>query len=75
LLEHCVDVFMDDFSVYGSYFNHCLANLVRVFKRCEDTNLVLNFEKYHLMVDQGIVLCHIVSRNDIYVDPAKIDII
>jgi len=75
LLEHCIEVFMDDFSVYGSSFDHCLSNLARVLERCEETNLVLNFEEYHFMVEQGIVLGHIVSKNGIFIDPAKIDII
>ncbi|WVZ03967.1 hypothetical protein V8G54_024773 [Vigna mungo] len=66
LLEHCIEVFKDDFSVYGSSFDNCLANLARVLQRCEETNLVLNFEKCHFMVEQGIVLGHVVSRNGIY---------
>jgi len=66
---------MDDFSVYGSSFDHCLSNLARVLERCEETNLVLNLEKCHFMVEQGIVLGHVVSKNGIFVDPAKIDII
>ena len=40
--------------------------------RCEETNLVLNFEKCHFMVEQGIVLGHVVSKNGIFVDPAKL---
>ena len=40
LLEHCIEVFMDDFSGYGSTFDHCLSNLARVLERCEKTNLV-----------------------------------
>jgi len=75
LLEHCIEVFMDDFSVYGSSFDHCLSNLARVLERCEETNLVLNFEKCHFVVEQGIVLGHVVSKNGISIDPAKIDII
>jgi len=75
LLEHCIEVFMDDFSVYGSSFDHYLSNLTKVLERCEETNLVLNFEKCHFMVEQGIVLGHVVSKNGISVDPAKVDII
>ena len=63
------------FSVYGSSFDHCLSNLARVLERCEETNLVLNFEKCHFIVEQGIVLGHVISKNGIFVDPAKIDII
>ena len=43
--EKIVEVFMDDFSVYGKSFDDCLSNLDRVLQRCEQTNLVLNGEK------------------------------
>ncbi|XP_042401233.1 uncharacterized protein LOC121991287 [Zingiber officinale] len=75
LLEHCMEVFMDDFSIYGSSFDVCLDNLSRVLSRCIDTDLVLNFEKCHFMVEHGIVLGHIVSRKGIEVDPAKVSAI
>ena len=41
--EKIVEVFVDDFSVYGTSFDDCLSNLDRVFQRCEQTNLVLNW--------------------------------
>ena len=41
-VESIIEVFMDDFSVYGNFFDHCLANLELVLKRCIETNLVLN---------------------------------
>jgi len=66
---------MVDFCVYGSSFDYFLANLVRVSEKCKETNLVLNFEKCHFMVEHGIVLGHTISRNGILVEPAKIDII
>ena len=56
--EKIVEVFMDDFSVYGSSFDDCLNNLDRVLQRCKDTNLVLNWEKCHFMVNEGIILGH-----------------
>ena len=43
--EKICEVFMDGFSVYGSSFDDCLSNLDRVLQRCEETNLVLNWEK------------------------------
>ncbi|CAA7048876.1 unnamed protein product [Microthlaspi erraticum] len=49
LIEEMVEVFMDDFSVYGASFSSCLSNLCRVLQRCEETNLVLNWEKCHFM--------------------------
>ncbi|RDX74008.1 Retrovirus-related Pol polyprotein, partial [Mucuna pruriens] len=75
LLQECMEVFMDDFTVYADSFEACLSNLSKVLKRCIDTNLVLNFEKCHFMVIEGIVIGHLVSNRGIEVDKAKIDII
>ena len=75
LVEDIMEIFMDDFSVYGDSFDLCLANLDRVLKRCEETNLVLNWEKCHFMVDEGIVLGHKISSKGIEVDRAKTETI
>ncbi|GJW58107.1 reverse transcriptase domain-containing protein [Tanacetum coccineum] len=56
MIEETLEVFMDDFSVFGDSFLSCLSNLDKMLKRCEDTNLVLNWEKCHFMVKEGIVL-------------------
>jgi hypothetical protein len=42
LIKNIMEVFMDDFSVYGKSFGDCLENLDKVLKRCQETNLVLN---------------------------------
>ncbi|KAK1626852.1 hypothetical protein QYE76_001167 [Lolium multiflorum] len=70
-----VEVFMDDFSVYGNSFDSCLRNLDKVLQRCEETNLVLNWEKCHFMVNEGIVLGHKISERGIEVDRAKVEAI
>ncbi|KAL5541132.1 hypothetical protein UlMin_044349 [Ulmus minor] len=75
MVEKYIEVFMDDFSVFGSSFDNCLANLALVLQRCVDTNLVLNWEKCHFMVREGIVLGHRISVKGIEVDQAKIDVI
>ena len=75
LVDDIMEVFMDDFSVFGDSFDLCLANLDRVLKRYEETNLVLNWEKCHFMVEKGIVLSHKISSAGIEVDRAKIEII
>ncbi|GJU11202.1 reverse transcriptase domain-containing protein [Tanacetum coccineum] len=64
MIEKTMEVFMDDFSVFGDSFSSCLANLDRMLKRCEDTKLALNWEKSHFMVKEGIVLGHKISRKD-----------
>ncbi|XP_070022049.1 uncharacterized mitochondrial protein AtMg00860-like [Nicotiana sylvestris] len=63
------------FSAVGDSFDDCLANLDKVLARCEETNLVLNWEKCHFMVEEGIVLGHKISKNSIEVDKAMIDVI
>nr|XP_009759012.1 PREDICTED: uncharacterized protein LOC104211622 [Nicotiana sylvestris] len=72
MVEDYLDVFMDDFSVVGDSFNDCIANLDKVLARCEETNLMLNWEKFHLMVEERIVLGHKISRNGIGVKKSKI---
>ncbi|XP_024014048.1 uncharacterized protein LOC112088123 [Eutrema salsugineum] len=74
MIEDFMEVFMDDFSVYGSSFKDCLDNLCKVLARCEEKHLVLNWEKCHFMVRDGIVLGHKVSEAGIEVDRAKIDV-
>ena len=74
-VENIIEVFMDDFTVYGNSFDACLCNLTLILERCIETNLVLNSEKCHFMVEQGIVLGHIVSSRGLEVDKAKVDIV
>jgi hypothetical protein len=66
---------MDDFSVFGDLFDDCLTNLEKVLSKCEEKNLVLNWEKCHFIVTNGIVLGHIVSSKEIEVDKSKIELI
>ncbi|GJZ00746.1 reverse transcriptase domain-containing protein [Tanacetum coccineum] len=66
-----MEVFMDDFSVFGDSFSSCLANLDKMLKRCEDTKLALNWEKSHFMVKEGIVLGHKISRKGLDVDKGQ----
>ncbi|GKA17504.1 reverse transcriptase domain-containing protein [Tanacetum coccineum] len=75
MIEESVKVFMDDFSVFGNSFDTCLNNLDKMLQRCKDAHLVLNWEKCHFMVKEGIVLGHKVSSAGLEVDKAKIDVI
>jgi hypothetical protein len=75
MIEKIMEVFMDDFTVYGKTFDDCLENLDKVLQRCEENCLVLNWEKCHFMVREGIVLGHKVSEHGIEVDRAKIEVI
>ncbi|GJX33061.1 reverse transcriptase domain-containing protein [Tanacetum coccineum] len=71
MIEESVEVFMDDFSIFRSYFDRCMNNLDNMLQRCKDAHLVLNWEKCHLMVKEGIVLGHKVSEAGLEVDKSK----
>nr|GEZ32042.1 reverse transcriptase domain-containing protein [Tanacetum cinerariifolium] len=75
MIERTMEVFMDDFSVFGNSFSKCLTNLENMLKRCEDTKLTLNWEKSHFMVKEGIVLGYKISKKGIEVDKANIEVI
>nr|GEX84215.1 retrovirus-related Pol polyprotein from transposon 17.6 [Tanacetum cinerariifolium] len=75
MIEKTMEVFMDDFSIFGNSFQRYLSYLERMLKRCEDTNLCLNKEKSHFMVKESIVLGYKISKEEIEVDKAKVDVI
>nr|GEV40333.1 hypothetical protein [Tanacetum cinerariifolium] len=66
-----VKVFMDDFSIFGSSFNHCLNNLDKMLQHCKDAHLILNWEKIHFMLKEGIMIRHKVSEAGLKVDKSK----
>ena len=66
---------MDDFLVFRESYDDYLYNLENMPKRCEETNLVLNWKKCHFMVQEGIILRHRVSRKRIEADMAKMEVI
>jgi hypothetical protein len=72
-IEEIVKVFMDNSSIYGKTFVDCLENLDKVLTRCAEVDLVLNWEKCHFMIKQGVVLRHVISERGIEVDKAKVE--
>ncbi|GJY74462.1 reverse transcriptase domain-containing protein [Tanacetum coccineum] len=75
MIEETMEVIMDDFSVFRDSFSSCLSHLDKMLKWCEDTNLVLNWEKCDFMVKECIVFGHKISKSEIEVDKAKVDVI
>ena len=71
-LGESLEVFMDDFSVFGNDFESSLAHLTKILEVCVRKRLVLSWEKSHFMVREGVVLKHIVSSKGPEVDNAKI---
>ena len=66
-LGDILEVFMNDFSIFGNDFDSCLAHLTKI--------LVLSWEKSHFMVREGVVLGHIILAKGLEVDKAKIEVI
>ncbi|GJU58300.1 reverse transcriptase domain-containing protein [Tanacetum coccineum] len=75
MIKESIEVFMDDFSVFGNSFDYCLKNLDKMLQCCKDASLVLNWEKYHFMVEEEIMLGYKLSSVGLEVDKAKINII
>ena len=75
MVEHIMEVYVDDITIYGGTFEECLANLKTMLQRCIEKNLVLNWEKCHFMVNRGIVSGHVISNKGIEVDKAKVELI
>ena len=74
-LGDSLEVFMDDFSIFGNDFESCLAHLTKILEVCVKKWLVLSWEKSHFMVWEGVVLGHIISGKGLEVDKAKIEVI
>lgn len=75
LVHDCVELYMDDFIVYGNTYEEAKENLEKVIKRSIETNLSLSHKKCHILMMEGIVLGHYISSKGIGVDPKKIQII
>ena len=75
MVERIMEVYMDDITVCGGDFEECLTNLEVILQRCIEKNLVLNWEKCHFMVNQGIVMGHVISSRGIEVDKEKNELI
>ena len=70
-----MDVFMDDFSIFGPSFDAFSEHLMQILHVCVKKRLVLSWEKSHFMVREGIVLGHLVSSKGLEVDKAKVEVI
>jgi hypothetical protein len=75
LINEGLEVYMDDFTPYGTDFDQALNNLEKIPERCIATRICLSHEKCHMMMTKGVVLGHYVSADGITVDPTKIEVI
>ena len=74
-LGDSLEVFMDDFFVFGDDFDSCIAHLKKILEVCIRKRLVLSWEKSHFMVGEGVVVGHLISGKGLDVDKAKIEVI
>ena len=74
-LGDSLEVFMDDFFVFGDDFDNCLAHLTKILQVCIRKSLVLSWDKSYFMVREGAMLRHLVSSKGLEVDKAKIEVI
>jgi len=70
-----VEIYMDDFSMFGDSFQEALGNLEKVLLHCQEGHLILSDKKCILMCKVGVVLGHLISDKGTKVDLAKIEII
>ena len=73
LVECILEVYTDDITVSRESFDECLIHLGIILHRCIEKNLVLNWEKCHFMVIQGIVFGHVIYEKGIEVDKEKLN--
>lgn len=70
-----MEVYMDEFIVYGDTFEKPIENLEKVLIRCKEVNISLSHEECFMMFNEGIVLGNHILSDGIKVDTSKVEII
>ena len=71
----CVEIYMDDFSMFGDSFQEALKNLEKLLLCYQEDHLTFSDKKFRVMCKAGVVLGHLISNKGIQEDPAKIKVI
>lgn len=66
-------IYLDDIIIFSETIDEHITRLQRVFTRLREHGLKLKPSKCHLLVEEVLYLGHVVSRDGIKTDPAKID--
>jgi hypothetical protein len=66
-----IEVYMDDWMIYSLLKEH-VALLRLMFDKCRELHILLNLRKCIFYVPHGNLLGHIVCREGVLVDPAKV---
>ncbi|GJX23761.1 reverse transcriptase domain-containing protein [Tanacetum coccineum] len=75
MIEEFVKVFMEDFSVFGDFFDKCLNNLNKMLQRCKDAHLVLNWKNVTSWSKKELFLDTKCLAQDLKLTKQKIDVI
>lgn len=59
LMDDSVEIYMDDFMAYGDSFEEALGKLEKVLEKCKHAHVYLSMEKWHMKMNEGIVLKHL----------------
>ncbi|KAL2631182.1 hypothetical protein R1flu_015868 [Riccia fluitans] len=73
-LNEFMQTYLDDFTIYGSRTDH-LGHLRKCLEKCRKFSISLNPDKSVFGVSSGVLLGHIISKDGLLLDPAKIDAI
>lgn len=73
-LRKFLEIFIDDFCVFGSRDQH-LNHLQQTFDKCREAQLSLHLEKCFFFMTSGILLGHRVSSEGIAMDLDKVKVI
>ena len=73
-IHRFLEVYFDDWTVFGKVRDH-IENLRMMLERCHQYQTVLNLRKCIFCAPFGVLLGHVVCRDGVLVDPAKVAII
>ncbi|CAI7798909.1 unnamed protein product [Closterium sp. NIES-53] len=72
LLDRCVIVYLDDILIFSKTREQYLGDLDAVFKRLQENRLITKGSKCEFFKQELEFLGHVISRDGIKIDPAKI---
>ena len=74
-LGRFIVIYLDDVTVYSKYDEKHLQHLRRVFEKCRKFGISLNPKKILFGLEEGKLLGHIISKDEIKIHPSRIEAI
>ena len=73
--DNFVVIYLDDITMYSKIDEKYLQHLERVFLKCIKFGISLNPKKSNFSLEEGKLLGHIISKDGIMIDPARVEAI